>query len=502
MDLNKAMRSSVKGESEVVMSGLLMNVYSKGFWLVVFIVNFFLLCAGSLFYYPGSVLVLLFFQLVFLLMFVLAWVRPFVYAHFFLTFFLFLGFCLKFNAHLFFEYPFVEPVGDFSGSSQEWDRALAGGSAAALGVVVFKLLQLAWCYFYPSVRSTTGRIVPGWYVRFPGFIWISLMLLSVVLYVANYFFAFYQTGVNSRLVLPFGLGAVFAWLCYCGLIIVFYLVLDWEYLRRKDRTWPLVWSLCLLGVLVSVSLLSRATVVLLFLSFSMVLFFHKKNLLLQLWRSWRLRILVMPVLFLSISLVLVSWFRMSTYDYEVATMEAPAVSAVDQIEPVQLDKEYMTPARMFIEVMRLGVDRWIGLEGMLVFSSSDTRGLPLLKDILSESPGMGINSIYQQLSSSPYKLMEDFTYLTLPGAPALLFSSGSLMITFGGMFFLAMLLSLFEYFAFWASQSRFVTSWLGVLMANAVCQMSFPYLWCVFVVESFLALCALAFIIRRPQGER
>jgi hypothetical protein len=188
------------------MSGLLLNVYSKGFWLAVFIVNFFLLCAGSLFYYPGSVLVLLFFQLVFLLMFVLAWVRPFGYAHFFLTLFLFLGFCLKFNAHLFFEYPFVEPVGDFSGSSQEWDRALAGGSAAALGVVVFKLLQLAWYYFNPSVRSTTGRIVPGWYVRFPGLIWISLMLLSVVLYVANYFFAFYQTGVNSRLVLPFGLG--------------------------------------------------------------------------------------------------------------------------------------------------------------------------------------------------------------------------------------------------------------------------------------------------------
>ncbi|TWC34980.1 hypothetical protein FBY03_11125 [Pseudomonas sp. SJZ079] len=447
---------------------------------------------------------LLCFQLVFLLMFVLAWVRPFVYSHFFLILFLFLGFCLKFNAHLFFDYPFVEPVGDFSGSPQEWDRALAGGAAAALGVVVFKFLQLIWYYFYPSVRSAAGQLVPNWYLRFPGFMWVSLILFSVVLYVTNYFFAFYQTGVNSRLVLPFGLGAVFAWLCYCGSIIVFYLMLDWEYFRRKDRTWPLVWSLCLLGVLVSVSLLSRATVVLLFLSFSMVLIFHKKDLLLQLWGSWRWRILVLPVLSLFISLVLVSWFRMNTYHYEssaVSAMPVPERSTASQIEPSPLEGTGMTPTLMFVEVMRLGVDRWIGLEGMLVFAASDARGLPVFKSILSESPGTGINSIFQQLSNSPYKLMKDFTYLTLPGASALLFSSGSLMITFGGMLLLAMFLSLFECFTFWASQSRFVTSWMGVLMANAVCQMSFPYLWGVFVVESFLALCTLAFIIRRPQGE-
>lgn len=492
--------------------GLLLDVYSRGFWLALFSVAFLLLCVGSFFYYPGSALVLLFFQLVFLSMFMLAWTRPFVDSYFFLALFLFLGYCLKFNAHLFIDYPFVEPVGDFDGTPHDWDRALAGAAVAALGVVVFRVLQVSHYCFFASVRPTADQLIPAWYLRFPGVIWAALILFSVALYGANYFFAFFQTGVNPFHALPFGLGAVFAWLCYCGAIIAIYLVLGWESERRKDRTWPIVWSLCLFGILVSVSLLSRATMILFFLSFAVILAFHKKDLFLQLWNAWRWRILVLPVLSLFISLVLVSWFRMNTYHYEpsavsavpapdrstaVQVMPAPDSSTAGKIESSVLEEASMTPTLMFVEVMRLGIDRWIGLEGMLVFAASDARGLPVLKSILSESPSAGVNSIYQRLSSSPYTLMEDFTYLTLPGAAALLFSSGSLMITFGGMFLLATLLSLFERFTFWASQSRFVTAWVGILMANAVCQMNFPYLWGVFVVESFLALCALAFIIRR-----
>ncbi len=477
------------------MGELLLTVCSREIWLSIFTAAFLLLCFGSFFHYPGSALVLLFFQLAFLLMFMLAWMRPFVGSYFFLALFLFLGFCLKFNVHLLVEYPFVEPVGDFDGAPEDWDRALTGAAVAALGVLVFRVLQLARYYFYPSTGSVAGQMVPAWYSKLSGGVWAVLILFFIVLYVANYFFAFFQTGVNPLHALPFGLGAVLAWLCYCGAIVALYLVLDWESARRKDRTWPIVWSLCLFGVLVSVSLASRATMILIFLSVSVALVFHKKDLFLQLLRVWRWRILILPVVSLFISLVLVSWFRMNTYNYEPAAVSA--VQAADQIASAQFEEASITPTLMLVEVMRLSVDRWIGLEGMLVFSVSDARGLFMLKGILSESPNAGVNSIYQQLSRSPYKFLENFTYLTLPGAPALLFSSGSLIITFGGMFLLTALLGLFDGFTFWASQSRFVTSWIGVLMANAVCQMNSPYLWVVFVVESFLALSALAFIIRR-----
>lgn len=475
------MCSGVKGVLGMVMGRLLINIYSKGFWLAVFTVAFLLICVGSLFYYPGSALVLLFFQLVFLLMFMLAWTRPFVDSYFFLALFLFMGFCLKFNVHLFVEYPFVEPVGNFDGTPGSWDRALAGAAVAALGIVVFRVLQLSRYYFSPPVRLATAKSVPSWYLEFPGTIWTILILFSITLYVANYFFAFYQTGVNSSLALPFGLGAVLAWLCYGGVIIVLYLILDWEFGRRSDRTWPIIGSVCLFGILVSVSLLSRATMILLFLSFSVVLVFHKKHLLFQLWSTWGWKISIFPVVSLFVSLVLVSWLRMNTYDYGLSRAEATG----------------MTPTLMFIEVMRLGVDRWIGLEGMLVFSASDAHGLSVLKSLLGESPRAGINSIYQGLSNSPYKFMDDFTYLTLPGAPALLFSSGSLTVVFGGMFLLTAILNFFERFTLWASQSRFVTAWVGVLMANAVCQMNFPYLWGVFVVVTFSGLSTLAFVIKR-----
>lgn len=499
MDLNKLMGQGFKGVGEGNEWGLL-NVYSKAFWLIISTAAFFLLGMSSLLYYPGDIVVLLLFQFVFLLMFLLAWVRPFVCSYFFVALFLFLGFCLKFNAHFIVAYPFVEPIGDFDGTPEVWDQALLGAAAAALGVVIFRGLQLFRYYFHPSLRPIANQVVPSWYLRFPGVVWGVAVLCAVFLYVMNYFFAFFQIGVNSHVALPFGLGAVLAWLCYCGAIIAFYLVLDWESKRREDRTWPMVWSLCLLGILVSVSLLSRATMIFLYLSFVLTLFFYNKHIFFKLWSAWRWRVLVLPVVSLFISLFLVSWLRMNIYDYtSSATAAVPPAkgSIVEQIEPPRSEVIGVTPTLMFVEVMRLGVDRWIGLEGMMVFAASEARGLPMLMGILSESPGAGIDSIYQKLSNSPYKFMENFTYLTLPGAPALLFSSGSFIITFAGMFLLTTLLSIFERFTFWASQSRFVTAWVGVLMANAVCQMNFPYLWGVFVVESFLALCALAFILRR-----
>lgn len=501
MDLNKLVRPNLIGVSE--RGGWPLNVYPKECRLIIFAVAFFLMAAGSFSYYPGSAIVLLFFQAVFLLMFLMAWVRPFVDSYFFLALFLFLGFCLKFNVHLFVEYSFVEPVGDFEGDPAHLDQALIGAAVAALGVVVFRGIQFFQYYFNHSNQVVADEVVPGWYLRFPGSVWGALILFFVILYVVNYFFAFFQTGVNSRLALPFGLGAALAWLCYCGAIVAFYLVLGWESARKKDRTWPILWPLCLLGILVSASLLSRATMILLFLSFVVTLIFHKKYLFLKIWNAWRWKALVLPLASLFISLFLVSWLRLNTYNYEysgVATVQTSGHDSAGQVGR-PLPQVGMTPRLMFIEVMRLGVDRWVGLEGMLVFAASDARGLPMLVNILSESPSEGTNSIYQKLSSSPYEFMEEFTYLTLPGAPALLFSSGSLWITFGGMFLLVALLSFFERFTFWASRSRFVTSWVAVLMANAVCQMSFPYLWGVFVVVSFLALCFVALITRNVPGE-
>ncbi len=73
--------------------------------------------------YPGTTEPCLLFQFSFLLLAALAVPRPRSYAFGYFSVLLTLGFWLKFNAHLFFQYDFVEPVGRFTGSPAEWDAS-------------------------------------------------------------------------------------------------------------------------------------------------------------------------------------------------------------------------------------------------------------------------------------------------------------------------------------------------------------------------------------------
>src|SRR5215471_15560667 len=72
--------------------------------------------------YPGSAASFLAFDASFLLMVVLALPRPRIYTYTFLAAFLFLGFWVKFMAHMWVTYPFVEAIGKFGGSSSEWSE--------------------------------------------------------------------------------------------------------------------------------------------------------------------------------------------------------------------------------------------------------------------------------------------------------------------------------------------------------------------------------------------
>jgi hypothetical protein len=125
---------------------------------------------------------------------------------------------------------------------------------------------------------------------------------------------------------------------------------------------------------------------------------------------------------------------------------------------------------------------------MLAVTGSHERGSALLAAGLRESPLKGVDSIYQRISSSTYSFQPGFTFLTLPGAPAILFYSGSLILVLVGMFFFAGILTFIENFGMRMTGSRFVGSVLGIFMANAVCQMNFPYLWMTFMVETVIAL--------------
>ncbi|TMH67078.1 MAG: hypothetical protein E6H57_12650, partial [Betaproteobacteria bacterium] len=85
--------------------------------------------------YPGSGLVFLAFNLCFFGLALLILPPPRLYVYTFLAAFLTLGFWAKALVHTIWATGFLEPVGDFANTPNEWDNALVAASCAALAVI-------------------------------------------------------------------------------------------------------------------------------------------------------------------------------------------------------------------------------------------------------------------------------------------------------------------------------------------------------------------------------
>ena len=151
------------------------------------------------------------FNLAFIAMLALVFPRPRSFAYTFFAVFLFLGFWVKFTVHSILGNPFLEPIGMFDGSPQAWDRALAVASVTAVGVVLARCLHL----FTSADLSRFSEFSPAprWYgpLRIP--LWVFSLFLLLTLNVLNLKYAFYQAGINAKLLLPFEPKTFYA----CGL---------------------------------------------------------------------------------------------------------------------------------------------------------------------------------------------------------------------------------------------------------------------------------------------
>ena len=149
-----------------------------------------------------------------------------------------------------------------------------------------------------------------------------------------------------------------------------------------------------------------------------------------------------------------------------------------------------------VQVARLAVDRWIGLEGAMVLSAYSEKSAQTFLDGLFEDPRAGNSSIYQRISGANYKKSDKFTFLTVPGPAAVLYYSGSPTVVFLGMGVLLSLVLFSEWLALGATRSEFVAAMAAVTAGNFVCQMNFPYLGLVYFIELWVALGCFWFLLR------
>ncbi len=92
--------------------------------------------------YDGNLVIFVAFSLVFFTIAAIAVCYPRDYAHLFLALMWFVGFWLKFVLHEVWEWPFVEPIGDFAATPANWNHVLIVCSIGGAGFIVGRLATL------------------------------------------------------------------------------------------------------------------------------------------------------------------------------------------------------------------------------------------------------------------------------------------------------------------------------------------------------------------------
>ena len=389
----------------------------------------------------------------------------------FLASFFFLGCWLKVIVHHIFSYPYVEPSGNFTGLDIQWGEYYFTSSIFAGALIVARLF---WIFFEKPeniIFSWRATVRP---VRINE--WFRLVGFCSSFYLVNNLFAFFVTGVDAKLKLPLGLNAPIGFMALIGIPVVLSMYLARDVAIRQKLHLRSVFSMLAIVAIASVSMASRAAIVMQAIPMLIAATYSVSKISLQ---PINLRPFFIFGGFLLGVISLVSIYRIQIFAGGSAE-----------------DAELLT--NFALESVFLVVDRWIGAEAIMVAVSEPTQSLGLFIQMLLEDPTKGVYSIYQNLAGSKYEFLRGLTFLTLPGYFGVIGLSGSKYL----VFIVTMLLTLsgiaYERFTQWAMFGQSISvALISAAMANAITQMGFPRLIFPFVFQMTALMLLLHYFFRR-----
>jgi hypothetical protein len=159
----------------------------------------------------------------------------------------------------------------------------------------------------------------------------------------------------------------------------------------------------------------------------------------------------------------------------ITIMPAPILDEElsDEVKRDLYDKFiYQIREGAFKQVVALGVDRWVGLEGLMAVVAYPKKNGELIIDALKEKREIGTVTQYQKISKSVYQWTDSniWQFASLPGAVAFLYFSGSLLVVMLGMTAFTFLVLFIEDVIYTFTGNPLLCSLLGMVFANSVAQ--------------------------------
>ena len=305
--------------------------------------------------------------------------------------------------------------------------------------------------------------------------------MALAFYSVNSVFAFFVTGVDTRLVLPLALNAPIAFMALIGFAMAYSTYVSRDVVSKGFLDVYATLVVLTVSFVTSISMASRAAIAMQAIPILAAATYVQST---SGVRKVSLKpFILFGLVFLAV-LAVVSIYRISVF----------YGGGVDDSELV---------IYFAIESAFLTIDRWIGAEALMVAVSEPSRSMSLFFALLMENPATGVNAIYPVLSGSGYASLDGLTFLSLPGYFGVLGLSGSLLFVFLSTFSMALFGMAFEGLITRILLRQVIPVALAsAALANSLTQISFPYLVMPFVVQILALVFILRFLMVRGFGLR
>jgi len=430
--------------------------------------------------YSGSPWLYLLFSGVYLALLIDGFTSKDSSGYLFFSIFLWLGFWAKLTAHLWLGYPYFEPVGYFDGSANAWDQVLIVSVVGALGILAGKLFLVRY-YSFTSSNSTFASIyAPAWYSKFRLLLWLLAWFAIILFPILNLSLGTVQTGLASRLVLPWPFNALIAWILSFGLALMIYTLIFWDDSLKLGKSIGFV-SVLAESFLSGISVLSRSTY--LFHTFPYLLVFFVKT---HLPRIVKLLILITWVGLFLLSIVSANMSRFSNISSVDITQNSQA--------SIQNSSTVLSLTLAFKRISKLLVDRWTGLEGVMAITAYPDKKWELLKNAIQEKRTSWKMDIYTKeiaKTELPESPDNKFQYASIPGGTAFFYYSGSIFLVFIGMAGLVALIYFSEELVYKLLKNPYFKVFWGMSFAQMLASFG---LW-LSQLTMYLSVCFFAILV-------
>jgi hypothetical protein len=388
------------------------------------------------------------------------------YSHFFLGITWFLGFWAKYFFHCLTGDGYGEPVGAFNNSVASWDAVFYLIAIGGSGYLAGRLLIL------PATNALTERAmcqtinVPRGWPKYRNLIWVGAAVALALVLIANANLGILVRGHVAKVILPWPLGGLFAWITDIGFALILSLFLAWDRESGKGVERGFL-ALCIEGALFSLSTQSRG-----------VFFFHTVPAIVT-----EIPIFVKTRALKSFATLFVIWFLIGSAVPTISTFirlfGSDAVPTTIQKTQERQSRTAPTPEvlwNQFVTMARLlVVDRWTGLEGAMASAAYSEKSFGLFKEAALQRRTYGMVDVYTgKISQSGFteERAKIYHYATPSGPIAFLYFSGSYWFVFWGMALVAVLMSLTELAWRWLAREPLLIAMSGLYLAFIVMQIS------------------------------